>query len=143
MAWSRKQKADTLANVPIFRGLTQEDRQLCAQHVTATSRPAGSVLARQDQLGLEMMIITSGQATVTRDGRTIATLKEGDVLGEMSLIDGRPRSATVTADTDVELLALSHSDFVQLLDSVPGFARKVLVALTERLRAADNELGAL
>jgi CRP/FNR family transcriptional regulator/CRP/FNR family cyclic AMP-dependent transcriptional regulator len=77
---------------------------------------------------------------VESGGKAIAQLKAGDFIGELSLIDGRPRSATVIAETPMTLLVIRRRDFRSLRDSVPGLQEKLLVTLCERLRQADQAL---
>ena len=97
-------------------------------------------MAKQGAQGLEAIIIVDGRARVEADGKAIAELGAGDVVGEMSVIDGKPRSATVIAQTPVTLLVLHRRDFVSLLETVPGLQRKLLVTLCERVRQADRAL---
>ena len=82
-------------------------------------------------------LILSGQATVSHGSRTIRTLGEGDYFGEISMIDGKPRSATVTVDEDVRALAIDHGVFQSLLDAQPEFAKGLLKGLCSRLREAE------
>jgi CRP-like cAMP-binding protein len=77
---------------------------------------------------------------VEKDGKVIAHLGAGDFFGEMSLIDGKPRSATVVADSPVLLLVVDVRSFGRLLETVPGLSNKVMATLCERLRAADETL---
>ena len=87
------------------------------------------------------LLIFDGIARVERDGQVIARLKAGDFCGEMSLIDGMPRCATVIAETPAVLLVVHRRSFGHLLNTVPGLQKKVLAGLCERLRAADSALG--
>ncbi len=103
---------------------------------------AGRVLVAQGGLGREFVLILEGSARVERDGKAIARLGRGDFFGEMSLIDRRTRSATVTAETPVVLLVVETRYFGSLLDTVPGLQRSILLTLCERLRAADEALAA-
>ncbi|TML07274.1 MAG: cyclic nucleotide-binding domain-containing protein [Actinobacteria bacterium] len=86
----------------------------------------------------EFMIIASGTATVRRKGRKIATLGPGDFFGELALLAGVPRTATVIAETDMVVEALNRAEFATLLDESPSIARKVLTAVAKR--TYDNEL---
>jgi CRP-like cAMP-binding protein len=83
-------------------------------------------------------VIERGSAKVTLKGTELATLGDGDFLGEMSLIDQGPRSATVTPDTDSQLWFISPEDFNNLLDDVPFVARQILKVLANRLRALEG-----
>ncbi len=128
---------DHLARVPLFASLSKKDIQAVARTTTESTRPAGTVLLQQDAIGHELFIILEGSATVSRNGRKIATLGPGAFVGEMSLLDKGPRVATVKADTDVRLLVLTQQEFFGLLDEVPGLGRKFLVAMASRLRDVD------
>jgi CRP/FNR family cyclic AMP-dependent transcriptional regulator len=79
----------------------------------------------------------SGKAAVTRNGKKVANLGPGDYFGELALLDRRPRSATVTSETDMDVLVLSQRQFNGLLQSVPTIGRKMLSAMAGRLREAD------
>ena len=76
---------------------------------------AGKVMAAQGKSGHELVVIVSGTARVSIDGRDIATLSEGECFGEIALIDGGPRSATVTAETDVVAEVIGHRELEGLL----------------------------
>jgi CRP-like cAMP-binding protein len=136
----RSDKVDILRGIPLFSRLSQ--RQLCAIANSAdlAARREGAVLAKQGAQGLEAIIIVDGRARVEVDGKAIAELGPGDIVGEMSVIDGKPRSATVIAATAVSLLILHRRDFVSLMETVPGLQQKLLVTLCERVRQADQAL---
>jgi CRP/FNR family cyclic AMP-dependent transcriptional regulator len=97
-------------------------------------------LTKRGQHGVEAFVIVEGRARVESGGKAIAQLGAGDFVGELSLIDGRPRSATVIAETPMTLLVIRRRDFRLLRDSVPGLQEKLLVTLCERLRQADQAL---
>jgi CRP/FNR family transcriptional regulator/CRP/FNR family cyclic AMP-dependent transcriptional regulator len=136
----RSEKVERLKRVDLFAGLSNKDLNQIAQSVDEVSIQQGHVIARQGGTGREMFIILEGRARVERDGRLIARLKANDTFGEMSLIDGEPRSATVKADSDVTLLVVESRAFLSLLDAVPGLARRVLRTMSARLRTADIQL---
>ena len=102
--------------------------------------PKGKVLTREGEPGSEFFVVIEGQATVIvgKRGR-IAPLGPGASFGEMSLLDQGPRTATVEAQTDMELLVLDARSFSSLLADVPSVARKVLAAMAARLRIAEKE----
>jgi CRP/FNR family cyclic AMP-dependent transcriptional regulator len=137
---SRSDKASLLKNMPLFGRLSQRHLNAVAKHADAVQLRKGSVLAKQGAQGLEAIIIVDGRARVERHGKAIAELGAGHFVGEMSVIDGKPRSATVVAETPMNLLVLHRRDFVYLLENVPGLQRKVLEALCERVRLADQAL---
>ncbi|HXY27616.1 MAG TPA: cyclic nucleotide-binding domain-containing protein [Acidimicrobiales bacterium] len=101
--------------------------------------PAGKVLCEQGTVGREFFLIVDGQASVRRNNRKVATLAPTQYFGEMALLDRRPRSATVVADTDMTLLVLGQRQFNGLLDAMPSLARKMLAAMATRLREADEK----
>ena len=136
----RSDKISLLRNVPLFSQLSQRQLNAVARHADEIQLRKGAVLAKQGAQGLEAIIIVDGRARVVTDGKTIAELTAGDVVGEMSVIDGKPRSATVIAETPMDLLVLHRRDFVFLLETVPGLQRKLLVTLCQRVREADQAL---
>lgn len=136
----RSDKVDLLRKIPLFGRLSQRQLNAVAKHVDEVQLRKGAVLAKQGAQGMEAIIIVDGRARVETDGTMLAELGAGDVVGEMSVIDGKPRSATVIAETPMNLLVLHRRDFVSLLETVPGLQRKLLVTLCERVRQADQAL---
>ena len=136
----RSDKVDILRGIPLFSRLSQRQLNAIAKSADVAARREGAVLAKQGAQGLEAIIMVDGRARVEADGKAIAKLGPGDVVGEMSVIDGKPRSATVIAETPVTLLVLHRRDFVSLLETVPGLQWKLLVTLCERVRQADRAL---
>jgi CRP-like cAMP-binding protein len=139
----RSDKADVLKKVPLFSGLNRRYLNLIAREADEVKVEAGTVLTKQGGLGLEFLLILEGGARVERDGKVIARLGAGDFFGEMSLIDGLPRSAAVIADSPSVLLVIQTRAFRSLLDTVPGLQKRLLVTLCERLRAADTRLASI
>jgi len=102
--------------------------------------PAGRVLVEQGRLGHDCYVIVSGSADVTRDANTIATLGPGDTIGELAVLDGGPRTATVIATTELDLLVLGQREFAALLSEVPSLSHKILVNLARRVRSLDERV---
>ena len=138
--WRRSEKVDLLGKMPLFSRLSQRQLNTVAKYADVVERRKGAVLAKQGAQGMEAILIVDGRARVEGDGKAIAELGPGDVVGEMSVIDGKPRSATVIAATRMNLLVLHRRDFMSLLETVPGLQRKLLVTLCERVRQADQAL---
>jgi CRP/FNR family cyclic AMP-dependent transcriptional regulator len=136
----RSQKVDVLKSVPLFGALSRRHLDAVAREADEVQVDAGRVLTRQGTHGREFLLILEGGARVERDGKVIARLGRGDFIGEMSIIDGKPRSATVIADSPTALLVVERRCFAALLDTVPGLQKEILVSLCERLRAADDAL---
>ena len=133
-------KVDLLREVPLFSGLNNKELAEVARHADEVQAEEGETIANQGELGNEMFVIVDGSVTVRRDGTDISTRGPGDFIGEMSLLDGQPRSASVITTKDSVLLVMHRSEFSQLLDDVPGLARKILAGLSQRIREADAKL---
>jgi CRP-like cAMP-binding protein len=136
-SWAKKQKAELLAQMPLFSTCSKRQLAQVTSFTVADQLPAGSILTRQGAAGGIAYILASGQAEVLRGGRRLALLGPGDVVGELSLIDGKPRSATVKAVTDLEVLEIDARDLSRLLRTAPAVSRNLLAALAERLRRVD------
>ena len=95
---------------------------------------AASVIVREGEPGESFVVIVSGGATVEQDGRTLNVLGPGDFLGEIALIDGRPRTATVTATEPIAALVIDRAGFQRLMDEHPVVRHDLVSALTLRLR---------
>lgn len=136
MARDRARETD-LAEVDLFRHLSRARVKRLAHVAKEVSHPSGKSVATEGLGGLAFHLILEGTATVEKDGRTLRRLGPGDYFGEISMIDGRPRSATVTTAEPLRALAIPHQDFEALLDEDPGFARELLKTLCARLREAE------
>lgn len=130
-----------LAEIELFAELSKQERGRLASLMTPLRVEAGRVLTREGAQGREFLIISEGTAAVSRGGHEIARLGPGDFFGELSLVAGIPRTATVTADTEMVVNALNRREFAALLDESPAVARKILVGAVRRL--ADLEDGAV
>lgn len=133
----RDQQIDALQNVPLFAGLTRKQLGIVAAQSTPISKRAGSVLAREGERGREFVLIVDGTARVEHGGKTIASIGPGEFFGEISLIDGKPRTATIVADTACDLLVVDLRSFSTLLDTVPGLSKQIMTSLCARLREAQ------
>ena len=131
-------KTQLLSKVSLFSACNQRDLRRIASLVDEVEVPQGKVLIRQGNPGWECFVITEGRAKATMRGKRSASLGPGSFFGEMSLLDGGPRSATVTAETDMRLLVLSSRDFSALVDDVPQVGRRIMKGLAERLRESER-----
>jgi CRP/FNR family cyclic AMP-dependent transcriptional regulator len=136
----KNQRVDLIREVELFAGCSAVELGRIAALTTEVLAPAGQVLAKRGQQGLEFFIIVEGRATATRKGVHLATLGPGSFFGELALLDGGRRTATVVADTDMRLLVLSRREFDGLLQVAPLVATKMLKELGVRLRKADEKL---
>jgi CRP-like cAMP-binding protein len=126
-----------LGDIWLFSALSASQLRTLRRTVDEVEVPPAKVLCEEGTVGREFFFIVKGKASVRRNGRKIATLGPGDYFGELSLLDRRPRSATVVSDTDMTLLVLEQRRFNGLLEEIPALAHKLLVAMSERLREAD------
>lgn len=126
-----------LAKVPLFEDLSKSQLRRLADASREAQHPAGKEVATEGLGALAFHLILEGSATVTKDGRELRTLGPGDYFGEISMIDGKPRSATVTSVEPMKVLAVPHQGFQMVIDDDPGFARHLLKTLCARLREAE------
>ena len=133
----KSSKVVLLKKVPLFEGLSDRQLNQIARLADEVEARAGQKLARQGETGREMFIIVEGEAVVkTRQGRTVR-LTRGDFFGEMSLLDGSPRSATVEATTGMRLLVIGQREFWALVATAPQITRRIMSALSQRIREAN------
>jgi CRP/FNR family transcriptional regulator, cyclic AMP receptor protein len=124
--------ADLLRTVPLFTGLTDTAVEALAALAYETEYGAGDRLVRQGDPGDAFMVILEGSARVDQDGREIRRMGHGDFLGEISLIDGSPRTATVTALEPIRALAIDRDGFDKLMTQFPAVRLSLLNTLTQR-----------
>jgi CRP/FNR family cyclic AMP-dependent transcriptional regulator len=124
-----------LAAVPIFSGCSRKELAIIARAAKPVAHKAGAVIAREGERGIGLFLILEGTCTVSIGGRKKSTLGPGQFFGEIALLDGGPRTATVAADTDVRLLGLTEWMFRGLLAEHPSIALKTLESVAGRLRA--------
>jgi CRP-like cAMP-binding protein len=123
-----------LHGIPLFAGLSTEQLLPVASVSQRTVAQPGEVICEQGAMGDKLYLILQGEVEVVRDGQRLATLGPADCFGEMAILDGSPRSATVRALGEVALIATARADFRDLLGLYPGLARGIIDVLVERLR---------
>jgi CRP-like cAMP-binding protein len=127
-----------LGAVPLFSGCSTRELGVIAKAAKHVSHKEDTVLAREGDRGVGLFLILEGNAKVTIGGKQKATLKPGDFFGEIALLDGGARTATVTSTTPVELLGLTEWVFRGLLMEHPSIALKTMESLAGRLREASR-----
>lgn len=137
---TRSKHLEHLAEIPLFSALNKKDLQRIAKASNEITLPAGTVLVDQGDMGREAFVLIEGTATVARNGRKVGTLSAGDAVGELSLLDHGPRTARVTADSDLTALVLSAREFAGVIEEVPGLAHKLLAQLAGRVRDLDRQI---
>lgn len=135
---SRDEKIEKLRRVPLFAGLGKRELERLGMLTDEVDLPAGRVLMRQGERGEELFILMSGAARVERDERELVTMHANEFFGEIALIDGGPRTATVTLIEDSTLLIVGRRQFQQLLDEFPDTRLQVFEALAHRVRSSET-----
>jgi len=134
MTLSRDRKSELLAVARLFDGVDEAGMTRIADVAVEVDFVADHVIARQAEIGTGFFVITAGSVRVIRDGRRIADLGLGDFFGELSVLDGRPRTAQVVANEPTTCLALSAWDFEAVILDQPRVALAILRGLAGRLR---------
>jgi CRP-like cAMP-binding protein len=135
---SKKAYVDHLRNVPIFAGCTRKELERIARSGDEVKMTAGTLVVDQGQTGVEAFVILDGSVTIKRNNRKMTTLGPGTIVGELSLLDHGPRTATAVCDTDCTLFVISQRQFLGVLDDVPTIAHKLLAVLAGRIRELDR-----
>jgi CRP/FNR family transcriptional regulator, cyclic AMP receptor protein len=136
--FSQDTKADALGRCPFFADLTRGELRELAKVTEDMEVEEGKALTREGAAGSEFFVIVDGEVAVTKDGTEIRTMGDGDFFGEISLLEDRPRTATVTAKTPLRFFVLTRQNFRALLDKQPEIEEKVTTALEERLRTTED-----
>jgi CRP/FNR family transcriptional regulator, cyclic AMP receptor protein len=134
----RRSKEELLGNVRLFSTCNKRELARIASLVEEVDAPKGKVIVRQGEPGRECFVIADGKARATIRGKGSTPLGPGSFFGEMSLLDQGPRSATVTAETDMHLLVLGSREFSSLVNEVPTVAVRMMRGLAERLRSTER-----
>ena len=122
-------------SIPLFAGLSKDDQKVVAQYADEVDVDAGTVLAREGKLAYEFFAIREGTADVTLDGRHAAALGPGDFFGEIGLLAGERRVATVVATSPMRLVVLTGSQLRAIDSRMPGVAERIRSAMAQRLAA--------
>lgn len=129
---------EALRSAPLFEEIPKRHLRSIARVTRLSSHPAGRTIVHEGADGSAMYVLLEGGARVVRKGRTLARLGAGDFFGEISLIDGGPRTASVVADTPIRALKLEGQDFRKVLAGEPALALRILQALAARLRERER-----
>jgi CRP/FNR family transcriptional regulator, cyclic AMP receptor protein len=136
---SKSVQIENLQKVNLLAGLTKRDLQHIAKAGDVIKMTDGTTIVDQGQMGREAFVILSGSIGVRRNGRKIATLGEGSVVGELSLLDHGPRTATAICEGDCTLFVLDQRHFRKVLEDQPGIALKLLNTLAGYIRNLDRQ----
>lgn len=140
--------ADLLARVPLFSSLTQAQLAMLAASTNKQRYKRGEVLLKQGETSQALYVMVVGRASViARDSKgkeiILANVKQGDYLGEMSVLDGMPHSADVVADVQTDVLILGRSELLACLKESPAVSISMMRELVGRLRRADEKIESL
>ena len=138
--FSQDAKVQALKGVPLFEGLSRKELVQLERVCEDVEVEPGKVLCQEGQIGHEFFVIVDGKVQVTRKGGRVATLSNGDFVGEIALVTELPRTATVTTETPVRFFVLTRREFDAVLDQNPKVERKVLRALARRLAETTSDL---
>jgi CRP-like cAMP-binding protein len=126
-------KVELISKVPLFSRLSKKQREDVARIADELDLPRGKDMAREGERGREFFVLLEGDADVFKGEKLINKMKKGDFFGEIALITKMPRTATVTAMSDVRVLVINERDFAALLKHSPEVGRGVAEALAERI----------
>jgi len=131
-------KVDLLKSVPLFAGCTKSELKQLASSTDEVDLREGYVLMREGRPGREFFVLIDGDVKVTAKDKKVADLSGGDWFGEIALLTKVPRTATITATSDVRALVLTDRSFRRVVETMPSIALKVLASVGDRL-AADQQ----
>lgn len=142
-AESSDARIDHLRRVSLFSDCTDLELRRIADISKVVETPAGTILTEVGTAGHSFFFIIDGRVSVETEAGFGESLHPGDFFGEMSLLDGEPRSATIAATTDMRLLVVDRSRFWRLLDETPDLVRRILAVLSRRVRRLEQTANAL
>jgi CRP/FNR family transcriptional regulator, cyclic AMP receptor protein len=124
-----------VAAIPLFAGLSKDDQKVVAQYADEVDVPAGAKLAQEGRLAYEFFAIQDGTAQVTREGASIAELGPGDFFGEIGLLGGERRVASVTATSPMRLVVLTGAQLRAIESRMASVGERIRAAMAERIEA--------
>jgi CRP/FNR family transcriptional regulator, cyclic AMP receptor protein len=133
-------RVEQLVSVSLFSSCTHSELRELAGITTEIDAPRGTVFCREGAIGNDCFVVVDGEVAVTIADEHVCIIGPGGFFGEMALLDGGPRVATVTALSDMRLLVMSRQEFASLLTRVPSVSRRMLAAIGSRLRLAEAQL---
>lgn len=131
-------RSDILKNTSLFSQCSTRELSRIGALGSVVDVPAGEIIVQEGSVGDAFYVIDRGTAHVTIGGKSIRTLKAGDFIGELALLDDLPRIATVEARTPMRLFLIRSRDFARFLDQSPKVVQKMLAGLAGKLRQAQG-----
>lgn len=136
---SMKKQLEHLREVPLFNGCTNKELQKIARASDEITMTEGTLIIDQGQTGREAFVVLDGTVVVKRNGRKVADLGVGAVVGELSLLDHGPRTATAICSSDCTLLVIDQRRFLAVIDDIPSLSHKLMRTLAARIRELDRK----
>jgi CRP/FNR family transcriptional regulator, cyclic AMP receptor protein len=135
-----KQLMTVLGAVPLLEGLSKKQLKKVADLAEVAAFMAGAKLVEQGVIGDSFYVVLTGQAKVVANGRTVNHLLPGDYFGEISLLDGEPRTASVISETEMTLVLITQKQFFAMLAKDPDVSICLLEGLARAVRRIDRSL---
>jgi CRP-like cAMP-binding protein len=132
--------AGALSDVSLFSQCSKRELRLVAKLAKIKTVRESTSLTLEGEAGDTMFVVLDGHATVHKGGRKLADLGSGAVVGELAILLKAPRNATVTTTAETKIATIGRRDVHRLINDAPGFSRKLLEALAERVRELDKKL---
>lgn len=133
-----KETVARLKQIPLFAELSDRDVRAVLDRAKILEHDPGHSIVAEGHKSVGFHMLLDGSASVSHGNRVVRHLGPGDYFGEISVIDGQPRSATVTTESPVRMLSLSAWDFSKLLDQQPKLSRKIMLGLCQTIRALEE-----
>ena len=138
---TKRETAVALSGVPLFADLPKRHLQRLAREADELPFAPGEQIVREGSLGETVFVVMEGRAKVTRNGRRVGEVLPGDFFGELSAIDGGPRTASITAVTPVRVVRLFRRTLRKLLQDEPKLTVKILDGIVRRIRQVERRSG--
>ena len=135
-----RENAATLGAVPLFMGFSKKHLQRLATEADELTFDKRAVIVEEGMLGETMFVVLSGKGKVTRAGKKVGEVLPGDFFGELSTIDGGPRTATIVAETPMRVLRLFRHTLASLLREEPRLTLKLLDGVVRRIREVQRAI---
>ena len=136
----KRRSAVALGGVPLFDGVSKRHLRVLANETDEVSFRSGETIVREGDPGETLYVVLEGEGRVTRGGRRVGRVQPGDFFGELSALDGGPRTATVTAATPVVAMRVFRRALMKLLQEDATFARTLLRGVARRMRDVERSL---
>lgn len=135
---TRRETAVVLGGIPLFQGFSKRHLQKVAAATDELTFAPGQRIVEEGNLGETLFVMLAGQAKVVRGRRTVATVVPGDFFGELSALDGGPRTATIVAETPVRVLRVFRHTLVSMVEEEPSLSLKLLDGIVRRIRQVER-----